>query len=475
MPASETVFFFPGQGSYHAGALALARRRYPEVKAVLADIDAVSEEIYGESLSGILFADQQPDLTQLSASYDPWVAQLAIYAACIAAHQVLVERGGPPDVITGHSLGEITALVAAGAYSVSDGARIVVERVRVIEGLDLSDGKMVALAVDEARARRLVDVIDAEAVSVAVLNHSGQTVCSGPSRDMVRLLGIARLLDITATELISPYAFHSPVLAPAVPVLAERIAKLPRKPLTVPVYSPMGRYYYDESHDLAAEIAAQLVRPVWFAEGMSTLYQRGARRFVEVGPLTTLGRLAHKALPDADGLETFATLDVVRGDHLALDDTLTALRMPEHSEVLRTVLAPELTADAFTEFWARNGNDIIAAARARLTETTDPVVPAVAARPAATADAVQPMGQRDIEAELRAMYSDALEYPVEVLTSDAQLEADLGIDSVKQVELLRRSFDRFGLPARDEAFRVTSYDTLSKISEFIHDSMHARS
>ncbi|ONI81489.1 hypothetical protein ALI144C_19395 [Actinosynnema sp. ALI-1.44] len=471
MPASETVFFFPGQGSYHAGAFALARRRYPEVKAVLADIDAVSEEIYGESLSGILFTDPQPDLTQLSANYDPWVAQLAIYAACIAAHRVLVERGGPPDVITGHSLGEITALVAAGAYSVSDGARIVVERVRVIEGLNLADGKMVALAVDQARARQLVDVLDAEAVSVAVVNHSGQTVCSGPSRDMVRLLGIARLLGITATELISPYAFHSPVLAAAVPALAERIAKLPRKPLTVPVYSPMGRYYYDENHDLAAEIAAQLVRPVWFAEGMDTLYQRGARRFVEVGPLTTLGRLAHKALPDADGLETFATLDVVRADQLALDDTLTALRVPEHSEVLRTVLAPELTVDAFTEFWSRNGNDIIAAARARLTESAEPVV----TQPAATTDAVQPMGQPDIEAELRALYSDALEYPVEVLTSDAQLEADLGIDSVKQVELLRRSFDRFGLPARDEAFRVTSYDTLSKISEFIHDSMRARS
>lgn len=492
MPASETAFLFPGQGSYHAEAFALARRRYPVVRTVLADIDAVAEEVYGTSLSGILFAGRGADLTQLATGHEPWVAQLAIYAISMAAHEVLVEQGVRPDVITGHSLGEITALVAAGAYTIADGARLVVERVRVIEELGVSDGKMVALAVPEDRARQLVEVIDAEKVSVAALNHRGQTVCSGPSRDIVRLLGIARLLDITATELITPYAFHSPVLAPAVPALAERLAALPRKPLTVPVYSPMGRCYYEEGQDLPSEIAAQLVRPVHFAEAMDVLYQRGVRRMVEVGAQTTLGRLVHKAMPEADGLRTFATLDVDRPEHLMLEDTLAALRVPADgdNEALRAVLAPELAADAFAEFWARSGADVVAATRARLAEfTAHAAAPGTSATSngaaadngkvtgngATVGNGAAPMGRQDIEAELRALYANALEYPEEVFTSDVRLEAELGVDSVKQVELLRRSFDRFGLPARDEAFRVSSYDTLSKISGLIHDSIHARS
>jgi acyl transferase domain-containing protein/acyl carrier protein len=481
MTASETAFLFPGQGSYQAEAFAVARRRYPVVQALLADIDAVSEEVYGTSLSGILFTGRGPDLTQLSTAHEPWVAQLAIYAISMAAHRVLVDQGVRPDVITGHSLGEITALVAAGAYTIADGARLVVERVRVIEELGVSDGKMVALAVPEDRARRLIEVVDAEQLSVAALNHRGQTVCSGPSRDVVRLLGVARLLDITATELISPYAFHSPVLAPAVPVLAARIAKLPRHPLTVPVYSAMGRGYYSDDQDLPNEIAAQLVRPVHFAEALDVLYQRGVRRMVEVGAQTTLSRLAHKALSDADGLRTFATLDLDRPEHLALEDTLTALRAPDvDTEALRAAFAPELTAGEFAEFWASSGPAVVSAARARLAEFAgQPATPASAGPPegngASGGDRGAAPDRQDIEVELRTLYADALEYPEEVFTSDVKLEAELGVDSVKQVELLRRSFDRFGLPVRDEAFRVSDYDTLNKISGLIHESMHARS
>lgn len=475
MPAPETAFLFPGQGSYHGGALALARQRYTQVDSAVADIDAVSEELFSVTLSDILFADEEADLTRLATTQGPWVAQLAIYTSSIAAHQVLAAQGMRADVYVGHSLGEIAALVAAGVFSVRDGARIVAERVRTIEELDLPEGRMVALAADEAKARQLVEVVNADTLSVAAVNHAGQTICSGPRQDLVRLLGVARLLEVTAAELTSPYPFHSPVLAPAVPVLAERLGKLTRSEPAVPVYSPIDRAYHDGDDELPCRLAAHLIRPVWFAEALDVLHRRGVRRFVEVGALNTLGRLVGKVLPGDDGLEVFATLDVDRAGRLALEDTLAVLGMRADSEVLRAVLAPELSAAAFAEFWERVGPDLVASARDRISEIggppADPRSPAPS--PTAAEGVVAPMGRDELEAELRKLYANALEYPEEVFTDDVQLEAELGIDSVKQVELLRRSFERFGLPTQDETLRVSNYGTLSEIAGLIHDSMRA--
>jgi acyl transferase domain-containing protein len=483
---SETVFLFPGQGGYDGRALALAADRYPQVKEVFAEIDAVTREEWSRSLTEILFADPVPEISQLLAD-DSWVSQLAIYGASLAAYRVLTAHGVRPNVLTGHSLGEIGALVAAGLFTVADGARIVARRVRAIDDLGLGPGRMIALATDVTRARKVVAALDDPAVAVAAENHPAQTVLSGPQQALVRILGICRHLDIGAVELKAAFPFHSPVLAPATPAFAEYVAGLPRGTLETPVYSPILNAYYEGGPEVAEQLAAHFVEPVYFDGAVRHLHEAGATRFVEVGGDDKLGKFVRKIVP---GAVTQATLSL-DGDTPALVGTVATLGSESTVEgSLGAVLAPGTSQETFAAFWAAAGSEIRALVGTRLAEFTARQTPAEPdPAPAEQAPAVpepvvvapEPAGETvavpdktALATELRARYAAALEYPEEVFADEVRLEAELGVDSVKQVELLTRVMNHYGLPEREEGFRLSDYDTMSKIVEFVHGSIRAQ-
>src|SRR5689334_7675003 len=123
MAEGKVVLLFPGQGAFDGELLRAAHRDHPEVAQVFTAVDAVAVELFGRPLSPVVLGPRPVDIADLLRD-DPWVSQLAIYAVDVAAHLVLTAQGLQPDVLMGHSLGEIAALVAAGAYSVEDGARI---------------------------------------------------------------------------------------------------------------------------------------------------------------------------------------------------------------------------------------------------------------------------------------------------------------------------------------------------------------
>jgi acyl transferase domain-containing protein len=468
----ETVFLFPGQGGYDGRALALAADRYPQVKEVLAEIDVVTREEWSRSLTEILLADPAPEISQL-LSDDTWVSQLAIYAAGLAAHRVLAHHGVRPDVLSGHSLGEIGALVAAGLFSVADGARIVARRVRAIDDLGLGPSRMIALATDVSRTRKVIAALDGPSVAVAAENHPNQTVLSGPQQVLVRILGICRLLDIGAVELKAAFPFHSPVLAPATPAFAAYVAGLPRGTLETPVYSPILNDFYQGGPEVAEQLAAHFVEPVHFDAAVRRLHEAGGVRFVEVGGDDKLTKFVRKIVP---GVATHATLSL-DGDTPALVGTVAALGSESTVDgSLGAVLAPGTSQETFAAFWATSGAEIRALVSTRLAEFTAgraPVKPAPApAAPApATAETVAVPDKTTLATDLRARYAAALEYPEEVFADEVRLEAELGVDSVKQVELLTRVMNQYGLPERAEGFRLSDYDTMSKIVEFVHGSI----
>lgn len=464
----ETAFLFPGQGGYDAHALALARERYPRVTEVFAEIDGVARELFSQSLSEILFTSPVPDIAGL-LTLDTWVSQLAIYGAGMAAHRLLTDRGVRPDVLVGHSLGEIAALAAAGVFSIADGARIVGYRVLAVEQLNPGAGRMVALSVGPARAEKLRDLLEDDLVALAAENHDKQTVLSGPQRSLGRVLGIARHLEIGAVELNSPYPFHSPMLAPAVPVLAERIASLESRRPEVPVYSPILEEYYTDTRPVADLLASHLVRPVRFSAAVRKLRAEGVHTFVEAGGLTALSRLVTKNLPDDPAVTTAASL-TVDGTGLALDRLGTRDNQdPETVRLLAAAIAPGVDLEVFSAFWAAEGRQIAESVRGGLAR----FVPAEPAAPAAPA-ASRAVDRDALADELRAQYAAALEYPEEVFTEDVRLEAELGIDSVKQVELLTRVSEKYGLPERDGGIRLGNYDTMSKIIDYIHGSLQEK-
>jgi acyl transferase domain-containing protein len=440
----------PGQGSLDPAALRGAHAKYPGVRSILDQIDPVSRELYGRPLSEVLFGPV--DVFGLS--------QLAVYATDLAAHQILLDEGVKPDVLMGHSLGEVAAVVAAGAYTVSQGARIVGLRSQVLEKHGV-EGGLVALSTDAARGRRIIELIDDPGLAVAVENHPGQTVISGPAAALDTVRGIAGQLRIGSVPLEARYPFHNPSLRAAAADFAVLIAPIPRLPLTSPVLSPTAARHLEPDDDLVALLSEQFVRPVAFGAGLRRLHEDGHRLFIEAGGRDALTRLVRHALADP-GVQALATLSSDASDGLALDATLAALRAAtEESDRLRhtgRTLLPDVSEEDFLRFWGSHGEEIRRLAADRFGDAR----PAIAA-PAATPAPAAVVGDGELRRRVQEIYAETLEYPIEVLTDDALLEAELGVDSVKQVEILTRVYQQLGLTAAPAGAAPGQYDTIGKV------------
>ncbi|MDH6538107.1 acyltransferase domain-containing protein [Streptomyces sp. SPB4] len=497
-PASGPVLLFPGQGGYDGVAFNRAARENPQIRAVFELIDPVTQEVCGRRLTDVLFREPPVELAQLLKD-EPWVSQLAIYGTGLAAHRVLTDHGVRPSVLVGHSLGEITALVAAGAYSVEDGARIVLRRTSAIAGRDAGQGAMIALAASAARSRNLVALLENDALAVATENHDAQTVLSGPREAIAQVKAVAEQLGIGFADLDASFAFHNPTLAGAAPGFAAYVRGLPQLPLSVPVYSPITGRFYEDGESVADRLADHFTRPVRFATAVRFLHGRGERTFVEAGGRATLTSLVPKALLGHadDHVTVLSTLSVGRGNALRLPDTLAALRaagLATHDglDAVRRHLAPALSPDEFGAFWAQAGREVEDLVNRRLSvfrgpardtasapaEPTPVLVPVpaeakIAAPEAARASAAAQPDRAEVFATVRALYAEALEYPEEVFTPEALLEAELGVDSVKQVELLSRASTHYGLPARSSDFRLGDYETLDKIADLIEEELRS--
>ncbi|WCD85206.1 Polyketide biosynthesis protein PksE [Streptomyces xanthophaeus] len=494
-PASGPVLLFPGQGGFDGAAFSRAVAGHPQLRAVFECIDPVTEEAYGRRLTDTLFQDSPLELAQLLRD-EAWVSQLAIYGTGLAAYRILTDNGVRPSVLVGHSLGEITALVAAGAYSLEDGARIVLRRTSAIAGRDTGSGAMVALSASPERSAGMVALVGDPALAVATENHDAQTVLSGPGAAIAKVKAVAEQLGIGFAQLDASFAFHNPTLAGAAPGFAADVRGLRQRPLAVPVYSPILQRFYEDDESLGDRLADHFTQPVRFSAAVRFLHERGERTFVEAGGRATLASLVPKALLGvaAEDLTVLSTLSVGRGNALRLPDTLETLReaglasRPGGLDAVRLHLAPGLSEDEFTAFWAQSGREVADLVARRLTAFRDTAgatgiavasaapapapAPAVEEpRPAATAAPADRPGREEVFAVLRTLYAQALEYPEEVFTPGALLEAELGVDSVKQVELLSRASTHYGLPARASDFRLGDYETLDKIAGLVTDEL----
>lgn len=439
-----TVALFPGQGAYRPGVLAgFWERGTDAVRDTFEVVDAIAKERLGRDVSSTLFRPSPPSPATLLAQA-PDTLQLAVFTTSVAVHRLLAERGARPSVHLGHSLGEIAALACAGAYDLADAAAVLCERISVVRAHDRGTGSLLALRCGRERAERLVELIGHPQLVVAVDNSVEQTVVSGPADAIATAGAIAGQLGVTATPLRSPHPFHNPMLAEARRELAARIREFPRRPATVPVYSPiLGRFYRD-GDDLAELLALHLVTPVEFRTSVAALHATGARTFVEVGAGQVLTNLVAEAHP---GVHTAAPL-AGRDEEAGLTAAAEALRPPLSGTAPTVTVTP------------------VAVAAERVVVV--PELPRTTIAPApAPAPASAPVDRDALARQVRTVYAEAMEYPEEIFTDDVLLEADLGVDSVKQTELLSRLGDRFGLGRPPAGLRVADYDTFGKVVDFV--------
>jgi acyl transferase domain-containing protein/acyl carrier protein len=473
-----TGALFPGQGAYFPGALTGLQYEYAEINDVFKDIDKAAVKVLGHPVAEEL-------LVAPARSTDEWLQrspetlQLAIYGIAVATYRMMHRHGLRPEVLIGHSLGEIAALVCAGAFTVADGAEIVCHRTLSLRQAGLS-GYMAALNVDVERAERLVELVGDPMTVVAVENHSDQTVLSGRAEALDSAAKVAALLRIGFTRLASPFPFHSPLLERPAADLAGRIRHIEARSTDIRVYSPILGRVYESGDDLTAVLAGHLVRRVHFAAAVRQAHRDGIGVFVECGALDALSRITRRVLGAGATARCVAPLRPQPDEVTSMRQALAEL---SEAGVIRSVqandgptahdlhraLLPDVEIAAFASFWRERGDRLVEYARREYAELAALVtVPAQTPVPVAAPLAVPVgVGRPEVLDALVGMYAEALEYPVEVFAEDTDLEAELGVDSVKQTELLSRVSERYGLPARSPEFRLSGHNTLGKIADLV--------
>lgn len=436
----RTAFLFPGQGAYLPGALA-ELGGHPDVAIGFAQIDAAVSEINGDRTDCLALEAAPRDIDELLA-HAPGALQSSIFGLSIAVFSMLETCIGPSDVLVGHSLGEVAALTCAGAFSVADGARIVQARTRAAARTPAVGGGMLALSADAETAAALVRAADDPVVAVAAHNAPRQTVLSGTVAALVRVQAAATALGIGGAMLRSPFAFHNQLLATAVTPFLQSLTQVRQRPLQYRVYSPIiGRYYRDDD-DIPGLLAAHLVRPVHFMECIRMLHAQHFSHFVECGARDALTSLAQHTVPD---IRTIACLTSRGSASTAIEKA-----------------AGEL---------GRHQSELLAAGPVNSAHDAAPPqsgpVPTPAPIPLPQPPDQSHPSLTQLLTELRASYARALDYPESVFTEDADLEADLGVDSVKQAELLARVTDGYSLHTDPADFRLSELTSLGKISAFV--------
>ncbi|MCI0336350.1 MAG: ACP S-malonyltransferase [Acidobacteria bacterium] len=274
----KTAFIFPGQGSQHAGMGRELAQAFPAAHAVFDEADRA----LGFSLSSLCFNGPEETL-QLTASTQP-----AILAVSVAAYRLLSERGINPDFVAGHSLGEYSALVAAGALSLSDAVRLVRRRGELMqEAVPLGTGAMAAvLGIDASRVSEACAAAARDQICApANFNSQTQIVIAGHKEAVERAVEECKTRGAKRVIMLKVSApFHSALMLPVQEKMAELLEATTFNDLSFPIINNVDAEFVTAGAQARGALIRQISAPVRWAESVMYMLDQGVDTFVEVGP-----------------------------------------------------------------------------------------------------------------------------------------------------------------------------------------------
>ncbi len=309
------AFVFPGQGSQKVGMGADLAAASPAARAVFEEVD----DALGQKLSAIM--RDGPDEALLLTEN----AQPAIMATAIAVLRVLEQEGGitlaeKVQFVAGHSLGEYTALCAAGAFSLADTARLLKLRGQAMQAaVPVGIGAMCALlGADLAKAQALADAAaegplpgsEKDICTVANDNDPGQVVLSGHRGAIERAIALVKEFEIKRGVLLPVSApFHCPLMQPAADAMAQALAATPPGALTVPLYANVTAAMVSDPSEIQRLLVEQVTGRVRWRESIIAMHAAGVEQFTELGG-KVLGPMIGRCVTDVQVTSAVTMTDI---------------------------------------------------------------------------------------------------------------------------------------------------------------------
>ena len=280
------AFVFPGQGAQFVG---MGKDLYDN-SALAKDLFLKANDILGFDITSLMFEGTPEDLKQTK------VTQPAVFIHSVVS-AIAMGADFQPDMVAGHSLGEFSALTAAGALSFEDGLALVSKRAMAMQkACELNPSTMAAvLALPDETVENVCNSITQEVVVAANYNCPGQIVISGTkagielAAEQLKAAGAKRVLPLAVGG-----AFHSPLMEPARQELAQAIEATQIVAPRCPVYQNVDAKPYTDPAQIKANLVAQLTSPVRWTQTVNNMLADGADEFIELGPGQVLTGLIAK-------------------------------------------------------------------------------------------------------------------------------------------------------------------------------------
>ena len=319
---SQIAYVFPGQGSQVAGM----GRALAETSPAAAAVFQAADEALGEPISRIAWDGPEDDLNRTENAQPALLAASIAYLAAVRERWAELEIDAPaPAFAAGHSMGQYSALVAAGALDLADAVRLVRERGRQMQASGAGrEGRMAAIiGLDDARLPELVEQASVHGVfGVANRNSPGQVVVSGERPAVEASLAIAKALGARrALELPVSVAAHSPLMAQAADAMRGVLAGISFRDPEPPLVANADAHLITTADACRAELVDHLTTGVDWVGAVEAMQERGIRTYIEIGPGRVLTGLIKRIAVDA---EVIALDDPASADRLTIPFADTA-------------------------------------------------------------------------------------------------------------------------------------------------------
>lgn len=293
---SKKAFVFPGQGSQFVGMGKNIYNTYSEAK----DIFERANEIMGINLTNICFEGPEDKLKQTQ------ITQPAIYVHSMAIFEILKNKNYKPDAVAGHSLGEYSALVSAGALSFEAGLKLVKIRGALMQKAGIKNpGTMAALiGLNPGQVNDICASVNGVGIVCAAnYNSPGQVAISGEIKAVHAAMEVAKERGARrVVELVVSGAFHSPLMQTAQEGLAKALSEINISDAKIPVYTNVSASATNAAEEIRDLLFKQLSHPVRWVEIIQNMIASGINAFYEVGPGKVLSGLIKRINGEVTGL-----------------------------------------------------------------------------------------------------------------------------------------------------------------------------